>query len=330
MRPADDDSQQIASPEAPATSPFEGAEDSAPLPELEVIGAAAETADDDDPAKNAAEKPLSARGRLNTRTRESRPRKKRGGLIAAIILLVLLIAAVGAAIGGIAYLRWYANDDALDFQGTWYVAGTETPIEITADSIRLTDSVAYRYKLNTHDKTITLALGNMTGHGSYRFSLDRSQLVIFDGQADPNTILEADVRWLVQALYDDLMDEPNDVTTGIRRNRTLLTREPNTLPISSTSTNADSPAASPGDSEAPHTVWSAEEWLNGGSDSGSSDDGSGADSAGNDADSAGTTNTASNANDVDSLLQGINDLPADDTAAPQGNTDQSTPEGVTP
>lgn len=321
MHPADDDSQQIASPEAPVTSPIEGEEGSVSLPELEVIGAAAKEADGEDPAKNTDEKPLSARERLSSRAREARPRKKRGSLIAAIILLLLLIAAIGTAIGGIAYLRWYANDDALDFQGTWYVAGTETPIEITADSIQLTESVAYRYKLNTHDKTITLTLGNMTGHGSYRFSLDRSELVIFDGQSDPDVILEADVRWLVQALYDDLMDEPNDVTTGIRRNRTLLTREPNTLPASSTtSTGADSSATPSDDSEGPHTVWSAEDWLNG--------DGDNEDGAGNDADFAGSPNTASDANDVDSLLQGINDLPASDVAGPEANAGQSAPESA--
>lgn len=313
MRPADDDSQTIAAPdEAPETAPLEGAEELAPLPELEVIGAAVETADDaaDDTEAQSKEKPRSARERLNSRTREARPRKKRGPLIAAILLLILLIAAIGTAVGGIAYLRWYANDDALDFQGTWYVAGTETPIEITADSIQLTESVAYRYKLNTHDKTITLTLGNMTGHGSYRFSLDRTQLVIFDGQSDPNTILEADVRWLVKALYDDFMEEENDVTTGIRRNRTLLTREPNTSPLSAASTNSESPssASSSAGSEEPHTVWSAEEWLS--RENESSDD------SGN-ADSAGASSTASDVNDVDSLLQGINDLPANDATAPE-------------
>ena len=229
--------------------------------------------------------------------------------------------------GGIAYLRWYANDDALDFQGTWYVAGTETPIEISADSIRLTESVAYRYKLNTRDKTITLTIGDMTGHGSYRFSLDRTQLVIFDGQADPNVILEADVRWLVQALYDDFMEEPNDVTAGIRRNRTLLTREPNTLPVSTTGpTGADDAASSDDDrSEGPHTVWSADEWLNGGSGDGenATDHGTVNDADASDG-STGTSNTASNANDVGSLLQGINDLPANDTAVSEG----ASPEGA--
>ena len=322
MNPADDDSQQIASPEeAPSTAPLDEAEGFAALPELNVIGAAAEAMDgstSDDSEEDSGKKSRRTRDRLSSRTREARPRKKRGPLIAAIILLVLLLAAVGCAIGGIAYLRWYANDDALDFQGTWYVAGTDTPIEITADAIQLTDSVAYRYKLNTHDKTITLTLGNMTGYGSYRFSLDRTQLVIFDGQADPNTIMEADVRWLVQALYDDLMDEPNDVTTGIRRNRTLLTREPNMLADPSTSTNTDDSGSSSDESEGPHTVWSAEEWLNreNGSD-GSAESGSG---------TAGSSNTASNANDVGSLLQGINDLPAEDASSPE-NAGADQPEG---
>lgn len=328
MSRADDDSQQIASPEAPSTAPLEGAKELAPLPDLGVIGAAAEDADaatSDASAKDGDRESHSTRDRLTSRTREARPRKKRGGLIAAIVLLVLLISIIGAAVGGLAYLRWYANDDALDFQGRWYVAGTDTPIEISADAIQLTDSVSYRYKLNTQDKTITLTIGNMTGYGSYRFSLDRTQLVIFDGRTDPNAILEADVRWMAQALYDKLMDETNDVTAGIRRNRTLLTREPNMqlTPVAPTADDASS--ASSTDSEGPHTVWSAEEWLN-------RENGEGGDST-SDSGSSGATsssNTSSNANDVDSLFQGINDLPAGDTMEPGNTSDQTSAEGTTP
>ena len=325
MSSADDDSQQIASPEAVDSAPSEGTEDVASLPELAVIGAAAEEArsaetPDSEASKSSETEQVSARDRLNSRNsrkREERPRKKRGGVIALVVIIVILLGAIGSAIGGLAYLYWYANDDALDFQGTWYVAGTDTPIEITADSIQLTESVAYRYKLNTRDKTITLTLGNMTGYGSYRFSLDRDQLVIFDGRADANAVLESNVRWLIQALFDQMQNDPNDVTSGIRRNRTLLTREPNTFPVyADTSTSTDAPASSSDSDQAtePQTVWSAEDWMNNSASDGESD------AAG----SSTGSSTTSNANDVGSLLDGINDLPANDTV-PASN-EPATPE----
>lgn len=305
----------ISDQAAPATLPTleeiaraDAAEAGEELPQLAVIGAAAEAAEAEDKAGSAqkADK-RTARERLTSRKREAKPRKRRGGLIAGIVLIVLLLGAVGAAAGGFAWLRWYAHDDAADFQGTWYVSGTTTPIEITADAIQLTDQVSYRYALNVQDKTIRFTIGNMTGYGSYRFSLDRSQLVIFDGRTEADAVLIADARWLVQALIDEVTDENNDLTAGIRRNLTFLTREPLTgsdaLQAGSDllggtgtdSEDAPSSSAANGGGDPDQPVWSAEEWLNANDPSSSS-------------------STASNADDVGSLLENINDLPATDPA----------------
>lgn len=335
MSSPEDESQQTTAPEASSSAPLEGAETTVPLSDSAAEDTSAANAEggtnaDDGTTvlegapdatastEDANKKPRSASERLKSRTREGRPRKKRGGFIALLVMVLLLLGIIGSAVGGFAYLYWFANDDALDFEGTWYVAGTETPIEITADTIRLTDSVAYHYKLNTQDKTIALTLGNMTGYGSYRFSLDRSQLVIFDGQADPQAVLETDIRWLVKAWFDELQNKQNDVTSGIRRNRTLLTREPGALPISEngSSSSSQTPDSSvPSDEpEEPQTVWSAEEWLNSSEENGSASDSSGG-------------SYSSDVNDVNSLLEGINDLPApatdpaaDGVGAPQDSS----------
>lgn len=312
MARPDDDSPRIVpfpgipDPAAPPTLPTleeiaraDAAEVEEELPRLAVIGAAGEaTAADSEADDSRAKKgKRSARERLTSREREARPRKRRAGLIVGIVFLVLLLAAIGAAVGGFAWLRWYAHDDAADFQGTWYVSGTATPIEIDADAIHLTDKVSYRYALNVQDKTIEFSLGNMTGYGSYRFSLDRAQLVIFDGRMEADAVLLADVGWLAQALIDEVTDEENDLTTGIRRNLTFLTREP-LSGLDEAKGGSDRSGADPSSGSAnsgsgsSQPVWSAEDWLNEG----------------------GSSSTASNADDVGSLLENINDLPADDAS----------------
>ncbi len=56
----------------------------------------------------------------------------------------------------------FSEDDAADFTGTWYLAGTTAPIAITEDRIQLTDDVSYRYAmLNDQDKTFELSFGNL-------------------------------------------------------------------------------------------------------------------------------------------------------------------------
>ncbi len=276
------------------------------LPPLAVIGAAQAAEDGTRPDgddKKAGKR--SARERLTSRKREAKPQKRRAGLVVGIVFLLLLLAVVAAAVSGFVWLRWYAHDDHADFQGTWYVSGSETPIEITADTIVLTDAVSYRYGLNTQDKTIEFTIGNMAGYGSYRFSLDRQELVIFDGRTTADAVLNADVRWLAQALLDEVTDERNDLTGGIRRNLTFLTREPlsdldvlalNGAPSdasSSTSSSGSTGSGSSSGGEGSQPVWSAEQWLN---------------------EQEGAPSTIGGPDEADSIFDNINDLPADDAS----------------
>ena len=108
--------------------------------------------------------------------RSSAPSRKRRHpvRVAVVSVVIVVVLLVGAAAGGFAWLRWFSEDDAADFTGTWYLAGTATPITITEDRIQLTDDVSYRYALNDQDKTFELSFGNLKGGGRYRFSLDRN------------------------------------------------------------------------------------------------------------------------------------------------------------
>lgn len=98
-----------------------------------------------------------------------------------VSVLVVVLVAIALVVGGFFWNRSLRYDDAADFQGTWYIEGTTTAVDITDDSIQLTSDVAYRYELDTHDKLIDFTFGNMSGAGRYWFSDDRTKLVIIDG-----------------------------------------------------------------------------------------------------------------------------------------------------
>lgn len=223
-------------------------------------------------------------------------------------LLIVLVAAVvlvaATVVGALSYHRWYAYDDALDIQGTWYVSGTNTPIEVTADTIELTPEVAYHYTLDPSDKTIAFTFGRLSGQGHYRFSLDRQYLVIFDGEYSWEQSLSTDVSWLLRALADEATRTPNNLAQGAFYNVTLLSR--------SSAEGSDVSASVVATSEGPRVVWSAPD-AEGGSEgeSVSTGEATGSDGSGGE----GGPNEGSPANggasDVDSLLGAINDLPAE-------------------
>lgn len=206
-----------------------------------------------------------------------------------IVVAILAVITVGSAAAGISYHRWYAYDDALDIQGTWYVSGTDAPVEITADTIVLTDDVAYHYKLDPSSKTITFTFGNLSGEGHYRFSLDRQYLVIFDGSYSWEQSLSTDVSWLIDALMDHLMESPNDLAQGAFYNVTLLSRT-----SGEDSSVSASVVTTP---EGPRVVWSAADADNDGAidDAAAGGSASGSEDAGS---------------DVDSLLGNLSDKPA--------------------
>lgn len=99
------------------------------------------------------------------------------GVALAVLAIVVAVVAV------FSWGRWARYDDAADFQGMWYANGTTSIVTVDGEQIHLTDDVAYNYALDTGAKTITFTFGQMEGHGRYRFSVDRSELVITDGSS---------------------------------------------------------------------------------------------------------------------------------------------------
>ena len=97
------------------------------------------------------------------------------GLALAVLAIIVVVVSV------FSWGRWLRYDDAADFQGMWYANGTTSIVTVDGEKIHLTDDVAYNYTLDTGAKTISFTFGQMEGHGRYRFSVDRSELVITDG-----------------------------------------------------------------------------------------------------------------------------------------------------
>ena len=178
--------------------------------------------------------------------RSSAPSRKRRHpvRVAVVSVVIVVVLLVGAAAGGFAWLRWFSEDDAADFTGTWYLAGTTAPIAITEDRIQLTDDVSYRYALNDQDKTFELSFGNLKGGGRYRFSLDRNQLALVDGDFSAADTLGDDITWTLRALTESAQGRvlaPGEAARGV----TLLSRTPTGTP--SLPEAADTPEATAGE-----------------------------------------------------------------------------------
>lgn len=163
-------------------------------------------------------------------SRGGAPRKRRHPVrIALVAVLVAVVLLVGGAVAGFSWLHWFSEDDGADFTGTWYLAGTATPITITEDRIQLTDDVSYHYTLNDREKTFTLSFGNLKGGGRYRFSLDRNQLSLVDGDFSGADVLGDDLAWTARALVEAAQGRalaPGEEAKGV----TLLTRTPTGAP----------------------------------------------------------------------------------------------------
>jgi hypothetical protein len=140
-----------------------------------------------------------------------------------ITLLILVVVAFVAALVAFINMRYYAHDDATDVQGTWYVAGTSTPISIDTASIHLTDDVAYKYTLSADSKTIEFGIGNLEGGGHYRFSLDRQMLAIVDGDFDAVGSFLQDAQWTLSAVVSQVFTGES-LTPGEGAKTTLLSR----------------------------------------------------------------------------------------------------------
>lgn len=175
-----------------------------------VRGFAPETAHSpaEDAPLDAEEEPGDAR-----RPRLSIVRALAVGLIVALVLVEAAFCA----------MRW-GFDDASGIQGRWYVNGSQKTISITEEAIVLADDVAYEYAIDTGAKTLTYRFGIMEGQGRYRFSLDRSQLAITDGEFSFADTLMADISWIFEALLAQISGEP--LAPGAGESTALLSRAP--------------------------------------------------------------------------------------------------------
>ena len=172
----------------------------------------------DDAAKDdGAEASTEAeRGKRRRERAEAKPRKKRWPLVVAgsVLLVVLLI------VGGFSWDRWLRYDDAAEFQGEWQTHGTTAVVVIDGETIKLTEDVSWSYKLDTDAKTISYTFGNMEGSGRYRFSLDRSQLVISDGSGYTwLSTLADDIAWQFDQLVRAIPAQANACRTMRRLRR---------------------------------------------------------------------------------------------------------------
>lgn len=173
-------------------------------------GSSADAADADRPSRTDRSK------------RERKPLTPAG--IALRVVFGVLVVALVAVIGGFSCFRWLLNDDASDFQGTWYVAGTDTPISISADAIALNGEVSYGYTLDASTKTVAFTFSDLSGAGHYRFSLDRQYLAIMDGSFGWWDTLSDDFGWTANALI--LSAQGQQASPAGAENVTLLSRTP--------------------------------------------------------------------------------------------------------
>ena len=120
--------------------------------------------------------------------RKKKPRRRWPFVVLAVVVFV------AAVVGLFSWDRWLRYDDTKDITGIWFVVGSDGAVAIDDQVIALTADVSYRYTLDTFAKTISFSFGDLKGTGHYRFSADRSRLVIFEG----------DANWWIIALFEDV------------------------------------------------------------------------------------------------------------------------------
>lgn len=127
-------------------------------------------------------------------------------LKALLLVLALAIVAAGAVFS---WDRWLRYDDAADFQGTWYVAGSSTPVTVGESAVELTPDVTYEYELDARAKTITFSFSDLSGEGRYRFSADRTQVAVVEGAGyDWLTTFSDDLAYTVQCAVAAISGKP--------------------------------------------------------------------------------------------------------------------------
>lgn len=150
----------------------------------------------------AQESPFVPSGKHEDDKQKRATRRRKIAKRILIAILLLLFAAAIAIVAAFCVFRWNYFDDAHDIQGVWAIDGSDSTIEITDSTIALTDDIAYKYVLDPDSKVIRFSFGNLTGEGHYRFSLDRNELSIIDGETTWNDSLMNDLQWTKDALIE--------------------------------------------------------------------------------------------------------------------------------
>lgn len=192
-----------------------------------------------------------------------------------VVAVLVAIAVVVVTVGTFSWNRWLRYDDAADFQGAWYANGTTSLVTVDGQEIHLTSDVAYGYTLDTGAKTITFTFADLQGQGRYRFSADRSELVITDGDGFSFWgNLFSDIGWQFGQLISGLQGKEvprEEVVDGV----TVLDRTPGegAVEVPASSTPAQDADASSADDTASDDANAGEsvdgDSVDGGSGSGS-------------------------------------------------------------
>ena len=155
-----------------------------------------------------------------------------------VVAVLVAIAVVVVTVGSFSWGRWLRYNDAADFQGAWYANGTTSLVTVDGQEIHLTSDVAYGYALDTGAKTITFTFGDLQGQGRYRFSADRSELVITDGDGFSFWgNLFSDIGWQFGQLITGLQGREvprEEVVDGV----TVLDRTPGEGAVSAPASSA--------------------------------------------------------------------------------------------
>lgn len=165
-----------------------------------------EKSDCDESQKDAA------RSDAKKASRKPKKQRRRWPFVVTGIILVVVMVVVAV----FSWDRWLRYDDAAEFLGEWQTPGSSAVVVIDDSSIKLTQEVAYSYSLDTNAKTISFTFGAMEGAGRYRFSLDRSQLVITDGK-DYSwfSTLTDDIGWMAEQAFESLQgNAPDEVAAS--------------------------------------------------------------------------------------------------------------------
>lgn len=125
-----------------------------------------------------------------------------------LYIVVALVAIVFAVTALFSWDRWLHYDDAVDLQGEWTVAGGSGTVTIDGGSIHLTDAEAYSYTMDSGAKTLSFTFGDLNGTARYRFSADRSQLAIQDGDYGFLDTLGADIVWAFGGMISAIGGQP--------------------------------------------------------------------------------------------------------------------------